>query len=503
MALGHQSAKPYQEQSCALLSCQPEARPSVGVESSKSQSAKKGPDAMHTDAPSRKPRLLQGILLAVALLSAVLAILMHLTTSERVEERETARALPSPKVVPQDPTAAPSSTEKIQDPPSEAPAPPIHSFNPIKAPVSIRPLPVVGSGEDRRAGLELINDSGKTISRMVVAVALFAEDGTVKRSIPHTHGIPLAGNGQKDVIELSSFWVKNDIAAVGGVVRDITWEDGTKWPIWTGIAPQQTGDSPVSMAMQGLVTGGNMSLPLIGIWNHRPKAIHSLRYRIIFLDSDGNELLNKRWGGPAVNAGQGIAVIGFERPPKDAVDLRLSLESATFEDSPGAAQYSPLTPAQVAERDEVSGGNWVVSFEDQRYLGFVVVESPDGKKQTRRFFWSPEPSNEHRFHYDHHTQGGQHQISFSPAGDDKSVVSSRFSKSSKSFSYERRMVHDHLRFTPAGPRTGRSIRGPISLFSLRSDDAPTFVLEVVFVKDKAAGEIALRARLDRIFGETP
>ena len=290
------------------------------------------------------------------------------------------------------------------------------------------------------------------------------------------------------------------IASVAGVVSGVTWEDGTTWPAWTGPAPQQEGDAAVSLVMKGLVGEGGFSLPLIGCFNHSNRKIQRLMYRIVFLDAAGNELLNKRWGAGSVDAGQGAAFIGFEGPPKGAAKVKLSLLEATFENSPGAATYSPLTAAQIGSRKEVSGGNWTVSFEEELYLGFAVQTSKDGKS-SQQFYWSAKPSRSHKFHYDHQEKGGDHEVTFSPAGDGPSGITSRFSD--PPISINQILQISDLEIRPAGGRIGRlvrgrQVRGPDTLYSMRGlGSEPVFILRIVFTNDTAAAEQALREVYDQ------
>jgi hypothetical protein len=374
----------------------------------------------------------------------------------------------------------------------------------IVPPVSINSLPIVGEGKERRGDLEVTNNSDKPISRLVIQVALLAKNGSVKKTVPHTtdtsfgQGRSTLGKGQKSVIAVSSFWVKDDVAMVSGAVTGITWEDGSTWPAWSGPAPKRISDSPLSLAVLGVVNRGDGSLPVIGIYNHGTKAVQRLMYRIIALDSKGEELLNKRWGGRSVEAGSGTAMLGYSTLPKGTVNVKLSLIKATFDGSPGAAAHAPLDTEQIAGREKVSGGNWKVSFAEDRHLGFVVIRHLKGQEQERSFHWSDKPSRDHQFHYDHHHTGEAHQLSFSAAGDGSSKMTYRYGDSS--FSRSQRLLQTNVQFTQGTRRTGRSLRGPVTMYALHSDGRPTFVLQVVFVKNTTTAEKALNSALDRRYG---
>ena len=375
------------------------------------------------------------------------------------------------------------------------------SFTRITPPVSVKSLPV----KNREAMLEATNNGDQAISQLRVSIALLREDGSVKDTSPHTTtgyfgklGDKTLGEGRDHVID--TFRIQDDVASVAGVVSGVTWEDGTTWPAWTGPAPQQEGDAAVSLVMKGLVGEGDFSLPLIGCFNHSNRKIQRLMYRIVFLDAAGNELLNKRWGAGSVDAGQGAAFIGFEGPPKGAAKVKLSLLEATFENSPGAATYSPLTAAQIGSRKEVSGGNWTVSFEEELYLGFAVQTSKDGKS-SQQFYWSAKPSRSHKFHYDHQEKGGDHEVTFSPAGDGPSGITSRFSD--PPISINQTLQISDLEIRTAGGRIGRlvrgrQVRGPDTLYSMRGlGSEPVFILRIVFTNDTAAAEQALREVYDQ------
>lgn len=219
---------------------------------------------------------------------------------------------------------------------------PAGPFAGITPPVSSKALAVTGKGDDRKAGLECTNNSDKTISRLEVRIFLHGLDGTIKSAVPHTSDGMFGASGKKlkkganFVIDLSSFWIKDDIASVSGIVTGLVWEDDTKWPAWEGPAPKQEGDIPVSLVMKGILREGDIGLPLIECFNHSSKGIKSILYSVHFLDGEGKMLLKKRWGSSnrdgLVEAGEGIALVGFEGPPKGAVNMTLSLTDVTFDD---------------------------------------------------------------------------------------------------------------------------------------------------------------------------
>ena len=229
--------------------------------------------------------------------------------------------------------------EKQSAKPTYSPAGPLAEITP---PVSSKALAVTGKGDDRKAGLEITNNSDKAISRLEARIFLRGLDGTIKSTVPHTSDGMFGASGKKlkkgasFVEDLSSFWIKDDIASVSGIVTGLVWEDGTKWPTWEGPAPKQEGDIPVSLVMKGILREGEIGLPLIECFNHSNKEIKSILYSVHFLDGEGKMLLKKRWGSsnPAglVEAGEGIAHVGFDGPPKGTVNVTLSLTNVTFDD---------------------------------------------------------------------------------------------------------------------------------------------------------------------------
>ena len=385
----------------------------------------------------------------------------------------------------------------------------------ITAPISITPRPVKGTGDDRETGFEVTNNSGKTVSRLTVNVRLYNEDGGVEKKLPHTSDgwFGKLGDafkkGQRYTIELSSFWVKENMTSVEGVVCTVNWEDGTTWPAWTGPAPQQEGDAPVSLVMKGVVGEGDLRLPLIECFNHGSRRVTKLEYWIHFLDEEGKELKKSRMGMGSgqlrIEPGEGQAFVISAAPPEGTADVTFSVSELAFADSPGTATYAALTPQQIDSRKDVDGGSWTVSFDEERYLGMIVVSTSEGGEQVRRFYWSPESAQRHAFHFDHHKWDGDHELTFSPAqgkeGDivEGSGVTCHF-RDPKHGSSETWTNRD-LELRPAPRSIGKSVRGPVILYLLKSFiGQPTFVLKVVFVEDTAAAEKALNRVLDRQYG---
>ena len=68
-------------------------------------------------------------------------------------------------------------------------------------------------------------------------------------------------------------------------------------------------------------------------------------------------------------------MVGFEAPPEGTEKVELSLDEVTYRDGPGVAAHTPLTAEQINDREDVKGGNWSVSLEEECYLGFILTET--------------------------------------------------------------------------------------------------------------------------------
>ncbi|QTN31486.1 hypothetical protein HZ994_03795 [Akkermansiaceae bacterium] len=210
----------------------------------------------------------------------------------------------------------------------------------IPCPISIEPLPVTGSGEDRKAALKVTNNGDQEISKLGLTMYLYQADGSLKQTVPYTNtkqfdGVDSTlGKGENYVVELTSFWVKDDVVAVGGLVRALTLKDGTTWPVWTGPAPDPEGEAPVSLVMKGVVREGALSAPLIEAFNHSDQGVKRLEYLISYVDESGGVLLKGRrtFVNADMAAGKGAAFFGSAAPPEGTASVVLALRSVAFDD---------------------------------------------------------------------------------------------------------------------------------------------------------------------------
>ena len=212
---------------------------------------------------------------------------------------------------------------------------------PITPPVSVKALTVKGSGDDRVASLRITNDSKKAVSKIDLELFRYLEDGSLEGTVgdrTFEKRVTVLNPGESYDMELNSFFIKDNVESVDGMVQELTWKDGTKWPVFEGPATDPEGDAPVSLRMKGIVRQGKIALPLIEFFNHSDKGVTALRYRLYYLDAAGNELSKGRRTGRSngnetmIPADEGIAFFGNEGPPDNSAGVRLSLHSADFAD---------------------------------------------------------------------------------------------------------------------------------------------------------------------------
>lgn len=213
----------------------------------------------------------------------------------------------------------------------------------LTPPVSLKAQPIEGKGDRRKAELEITNNSDKTIGEVVVDVFFLDRDREVGRSVPHTESWTL-GNpkdgwdaGKRTIIEIGAFFMEDDTASVDGIVSSIVWKDGTRWPDWTGPAPEKLGDEPVVAKFLGLVGEGTLAQPAVGLYNVGFKGISSVMYGINYLDAGGSVLGGETYGYSGdddwLPAGKSAACTGSSGPPPEGtVELELTVSHVTFAD---------------------------------------------------------------------------------------------------------------------------------------------------------------------------
>jgi hypothetical protein len=65
------------------------------------------------------------------------------------------------------------------------------------------------------------------------------------------------------------------------------------------------------------------------------------------------------------------------------------------------AKHSTFTPKQIAEHLGLLGGNWIVSFDEKQFCGFVLTETSEGGVTEKKYYWSSESSKNHQFFFKH------------------------------------------------------------------------------------------------------
>lgn len=213
----------------------------------------------------------------------------------------------------------------------------------LKPPVSVKFNPIQGEGKKRKAGMEVTNDSDKTIAELVVDMAFIKEDGSVGRTVPYTEswtlGNPKAGlaKGDSKVIKIGSFFMEDDTAAVDGIVTRIQWKDGSVWPDWIGPAPKPEGDAPVVSKFLGFVGEGAMAQVALGIYNVGSKDIEGVMYSVSYQDAAGKHLGWSNYGYSGdetwLPAGKSTGCVGSSSPPPEGtVKVEVNLTHVTFAD---------------------------------------------------------------------------------------------------------------------------------------------------------------------------
>lgn len=224
-------------------------------------------------------------------------------------------------------------TKKSSNPTKE------HPFAKIDPPFSVKALPVASQGAEPRFQLRVTNTSDKTISRLVVRVYLVDGKGNVEefsrtndRWFGSEQGNELA-QGESFVIAFKRSALPDDVVSVAGLAKSANWKDGTQWPTYGGPDPDQAGDAPVALRLKGIVREGEFSAPLVEFFNHSSKDIERLEYQIAYVDKNGKQLHQSRrmrLGG--IEGGNGLAHVGEQGVPKEAAEVRLTLNFVTFKD---------------------------------------------------------------------------------------------------------------------------------------------------------------------------
>lgn len=179
---------------------------------------------------------------------------------------------------------------------------------------------------------------------MVVEMLLFGEDGDLIRGIPDTeHGFPshsqyILHRGEVFTISVDSFFVKDNITRVDGMIEKITFDDGSTWPPMPATPPGKHGSDPVSIRMIGYEASDNLSEAVVACFNYASKPVRGMLYRIKYLDGTGNELKTDSMihdgdaKTPVLRVGEGKVLTGPDGPPKGATAALARVIKVIFTD---------------------------------------------------------------------------------------------------------------------------------------------------------------------------
>ena len=216
------------------------------------------------------------------------------------------------------------------------------SLTQLTPPASVKPYPIKGEGKKRQGGLEVTNNSKKNISKLVLDMYYLKEDGSVGKRVPHTkagffgNSKDVLGKGKSHLVEVSSFFMEDDTASLDGVVSEVVWEDGLIWPTWTGPTPQGNDNIPVAVKMLGVLGEGDVASPVVAFFNLASKGISNIFYRMTYHDADGNTLDRSNYGKQGADdwfpAGKGTAISGGKAPPKETVEIKVTVSQVIFDD---------------------------------------------------------------------------------------------------------------------------------------------------------------------------
>jgi hypothetical protein len=169
----------------------------------------------------------------------------------------------------------------------------------------------------------------------------------------------------------------------------------------------------------------------------------------------------------------------------------------------GLAKYSPLTKEQES-RSDASGGNWAVSFEEEHYLGFVVMQRSQKGEMAQNIYWGYSPSKNHHYYFQHFKEGSDsNELTFGPAmekgGESRLSTGSgiTFKFSDPKAARRQRIYSIDRRFKTGGILLGRRY----GLYTLESSGKPVFILWVVFAKNTDSMDVELKEEFERYWSK--
>jgi hypothetical protein len=211
----------------------------------------------------------------------------------------------------------------------------------LSSPFSVKGAPITGKGDDRKSSLKVTNNSNKSAKDLVLQMHFLKADGTVGDTVPHSQSgfFGLDGSilrkGKTFTIAVSSFFMEDNTAAMDGLVKEVTFEDGSTWPALPA-RPAQNGTDPVSGVVAGVMGKGDEAAPAVGCFNYTKKDIQNVAYKILYLDGAGKTLDKTSYGYMSdksiIAPGKGRLITGGGGPPKGAVSAKVNISSVDFTD---------------------------------------------------------------------------------------------------------------------------------------------------------------------------
>lgn len=221
----------------------------------------------------------------------------------------------------------------------------VDPFQKLTPPVKLEATKIVGEGKGRKASLQLTNTGDKDIEGFVVTQFYLRADGSVGKDVRHPvsrliSGVPsnVLPKGQRYTVKIRSFFMKEDTAAVDGVISSLKFKDGTVWPPLPKTPAVRKNDEPVSAKMIGIVGEGVTKQPVVSCFNFGDKPITFVQYRIDYFDARSNKLGQTSFGAteddpPLIAAGSGKNFVGGNKPPPaGAVGAEVTVTRVVFAD---------------------------------------------------------------------------------------------------------------------------------------------------------------------------
>jgi hypothetical protein len=221
----------------------------------------------------------------------------------------------------------------------------LEALQKLTPPVSVKGGQITGAGDDRKAEVVIKNEGEKALRGVLVEMLLLRADGTVSSSVPHTQGgfysgsgggSSTLGRGASFPLKIGSMFIKPDMVAVDGLVREITFEDKSTWPALPATPPQKINGEPVAAKMIGVLGSGDKAQPVVACFNYGTQSVQAVFYEIDYLDAAGKRLTSTNFGHtgsrPIMEVGAGIVFTGGGAPPAGTTSVRVRIGSVKFSD---------------------------------------------------------------------------------------------------------------------------------------------------------------------------